>query len=111
MTELKPTSYIRGLSREFGTRSGAPQGFPFSSFLFNFIIKTIMAIALSSCDNSSIGIFADRKLSDLEYANNIRLLNEDPSKFPIFLVLLEDSVSILGRVFDFQGEKILAEVE
>lgn len=52
---------------------------PFT-FSFQLFIQMIMEIVLSSCGNSGIDICSHRKLSDLEYADDVVLLPEDSSK-------------------------------
>lgn len=51
-----------------------------------------MDIALSSCENGATGIGSDRNLSELEYAVNTVLLNEDPGKVQTFRLHLSNSM-------------------
>lgn len=48
-----------------------------------FSSDTIVETVLYSCEVNGIATFSDRKLSDLEYAGNIALLSEDPSKLQV----------------------------
>lgn len=53
--------------------------------MFNFVIEMSTEKALSSCENSDMGICPYRVLSNLEYANDVMLINTDPSKLQAFL--------------------------
>lgn len=49
-------------------------------------------IALASCENNGTDMCSDRKLSELEYANDGKLLSEDPGKLHVLIDCLNDSV-------------------
>lgn len=49
---------------------------------------------LFSCENSSIVICPDKRLSALEYANNVLQLNEDSTNLRVFFDHLIDSVGM-----------------
>lgn len=53
-------------------------GCPPSSILFSFVIKTIVATTLSSCENNGMDIFLDRKIV-AKYAGDFVILSESPS--------------------------------
>ena len=87
------------VSPEFTTTSGVRQGCPLSPFLFNFVVDTLLENALSSCEDSGIELLPGGKLSDLEYADDIVLLSEDPGKLQALLNCLSNSVGMFGMRF------------
>lgn len=46
----------------------------------------VMEVVLFSCWNSSFNIFSERKLSELEYTDDLLLLSEDPGELQVLLV-------------------------
>lgn len=57
------------------------------------VIDIIMEIALSPCENNDIGICSRRRLSDLECADDVVLLNKDPNKVRVLIQLSERELS------------------
>lgn len=51
----------------------------------------VIELALSSCEDSGIHTYSDRELSDSEYADDIVLPSENPSKLQVFL----DSLTVV----------------
>lgn len=86
-------------SPKFITRSGVLRSFLPFIFVFNFVIVTVIEIALTSRDNSGTNVCADRSLSDLKYADDGGLLIEDPIKLQVFLDCPDDCVGIFGMRF------------
>ncbi|VDP92715.1 unnamed protein product [Echinostoma caproni] len=61
------------------------------------VINLILVIALSSCEDSGIDLLPGGKLSDLQYADDIVLLSQDPGcKLQAFLNSLSTSVAMFG---------------
>ncbi|VDP92533.1 unnamed protein product [Echinostoma caproni] len=58
-----------------------------------------METALSSCEDSGIDLLPGGRLSDLDYADDIVLLSEDPDKLQTFLDNLNTNVAISGMRF------------
>lgn len=56
----------------------------------------VMEIVLSKCKNGDIYICPDKKLYDLEYADDVMLLSEDPKKLQAFLNRLNNSQGTFG---------------
>lgn len=52
-----------------------------------------------SFESSSTGNFSGKKLSDLEYPDDVVPVREDPNKLPAFLSRLRDAVGIFGIHF------------
>lgn len=73
-------------------KSGVRQVWSFLPFLLNVVIEIIMKI-------TPIDTRSDRKLSDLEYVEDVVLLTEDPSKLPVFCDCPNDSVGMCGIRF------------
>lgn len=46
--------------------------------MLNFSSEMIMEIFLSACGNSTVNIYPDRKLCELEYAGDVLLADEGP---------------------------------
>lgn len=63
----------------------------------------VRKISLSLCGNSSIGVHSDRKLYDLEYADDVFPPKKNPRKLSAFLGRLNESV--------FRGAKCEINVE
>lgn len=60
--------------------SSARQGFPFSPFLFNFVIHIFSEITLSSSDFSQVDVLQVDSLNELEYTDDIDVFGEDAGK-------------------------------
>lgn len=58
-----------------------------------------MEVAVSSCEISSIVIRADRRLADIECADNFVVLDEDPGNSQVFVDLRIDSVGMFVICF------------
>lgn len=67
-----------------------------------------MEIVLSSCKNSAVDICPDRKLSDLEYTDDVVRRSESPRKFQVFFDRVNNSVSAFGIHFAPSKCKILS---
>ncbi|VDP92221.1 unnamed protein product [Echinostoma caproni] len=72
-----------------------------SGDLLSFHSYTCTLQALSSCEDNGIDLLPGGRLSDLEYAEDIVLLSEDPSKLQAFLDNLNASVAIFEHVDKF----------
>lgn len=59
----------------------------------------VMELDLSSCENHVTEISSNINLFDLEYTDDVVLLNEDLSKLHIHLDYLPYSLSVFGRYF------------
>lgn len=70
-----------------------------------------METALSSYENSGIHTDSDRKLSHLEYANDVVQLSEYSRKLQVFMDYLNESVIALGIRFAPSKCKILTELD
>ncbi|VDP94398.1 unnamed protein product [Echinostoma caproni] len=60
------------------------------------IANLILETFLSSCEDSGIDSLPDGKLPNLEYADDIILLSEDPGKLQAFLDSLSASKAMFG---------------
>lgn len=67
--------------------------------LFSFIAELVMKIVPFSCKNNGNNIHPNRKMSDLEYADDVMVLGIDSSKFHVFLNRLGDGGSMFGIRF------------
>lgn len=61
-----------------------------------------MEITQSVCENNGTDIFSDGFLSDLEDADNIPLLSEDPKKLQVFSDRLNDRAGGFGCVLHYR---------
>lgn len=68
-------------------------------FFFKFVFEVIIEIALSVRENDDIDICWEMNLSGLEYADDVVLLNEDPSALQDFPERLKDGVSTVSMRF------------
>lgn len=75
------------LSPELTTISSVRQGCSLSFFFFSTVINMVMEIASSSCEISGIDVRSNRKLSDLEYADDFVVLSGDSSKLHVFAIV------------------------
>lgn len=78
-------------------RKDAHHGCPFSCFLCNFIIGMTIEIALSTCGNSGVAIFLDRKPFDLEYADGGDL-DDSTGMFEICFVASKSETLLQGCI-------------
>lgn len=85
------------------TVNDAHQKCPISHLHFTF------KIAPSPCEKSGIDICSGRKLSDLEYADNVILQSEDPSKLQIFSQSSERVWSSMEFVFAPSSTRVLVQ--
>lgn len=65
-------------------------------FFASFLVERIIEMALYSYENSGVKIYSDRKLSVLEYANDVAFLHNDPAK----LQALISHLNVSGFVWD-----------
>lgn len=72
-----------------------------SSKLISFIsfFDTVINISLVPCEKNVNDICSDRDVSDLEYANVVLLMNEEPSKSESIFDCLNNSADMLGMCF------------
>lgn len=61
------------------------QGCTLLTIFFKFVTEMVTKAVSSSCENSVINVYADRKLSDLEYASDVVLLSDNLGKMKGFL--------------------------
>ncbi|KER24368.1 hypothetical protein T265_14433, partial [Opisthorchis viverrini] len=66
------------LSSEFTASNGARQGCPLSSFLFNFVIETIMKDSRSASNACEVEVLPGCPLTNIEYVDNIAVVGSDP---------------------------------
>lgn len=50
------------------------------AFSFSTVTEMIKEVASSSCENGGTDIYSDSNLSDLEWANDVMVLSEDPGQ-------------------------------
>lgn len=74
-------------------KNGIRHGCPLSPFLFHFPDVTVVTLA-----------FAQTRICPTEYAEDVVLVNEDPSKLQVLLVRMNDSVC-LGYVLNLRSRK------
>lgn len=55
--------------------------------IFNFLNDIIKEVAVLLCRNSGIDVCSDRGLFDLENTDDLVLVSEGSSKFPVFLIV------------------------
>ncbi|VDP41817.1 unnamed protein product, partial [Echinostoma caproni] len=67
----------------------------------------IIETALSSCEDSGIDLLPGGRLSDLQYADDIVILSEDPGKLQGFLESLSAGVAMFGMRFALSKCKML----
>ena len=78
-----------GLSSAFPTTSGVRQGCLISPFLFNFAIEDVLRNALCGFTEGGIELLPGSHVTDLDYADDIALLGEDP-------VFIQDALNRLA---------------
>ncbi|CAH8606212.1 unnamed protein product, partial [Dicrocoelium dendriticum] len=66
------------LSPTFVVSSGVRQGCPISPFLFNFAIEDVLKNALGNSLNAGVELLPGNRVVDLDYADDIVLLGDDP---------------------------------
>ena len=87
------------LSLEFTTKSGVRQGCPISLFLFNFVMDSLLESAFSLSPHSGVELLPGGTVSDLEYADDVVLLSEDPGSLQDLLCSLDKSAAMFGMHF------------
>jgi hypothetical protein len=87
------------ISSNFEITSGVRQGCPISPFLFNFVIDDIIKNALITCHEGGIELLPGRKLFDLEYADDIVAIGENPQMLQHFLENLTNETEKYGLKF------------
>lgn len=68
----------RTFSASFAITSGVHQGCLISPFLFNFAIEDVVQRALENPQNCGIELLTGDRVTDLDYADYIALLGDDP---------------------------------
>ena len=66
------------LSPEFTTKRGVGKGCPIFPFLFNLVMDSLLESAFSLSPHSGVEVPPGGTVSDLEYADDVVLLSEDP---------------------------------
>lgn len=87
------------VSLVFTTRNIFRQDRSLSTFPINFVAETIMEIALSLSENRDIDIRSNRNLCEFEFADDVSLVSEDPSKLQDFLYIPNDNTALFGTYF------------
>ncbi|VDP92983.1 unnamed protein product, partial [Echinostoma caproni] len=77
------------------------------SKVMNFAMDLILEKDPSSCKDNGIDLLPGDKLSDLEYADDIVLLSENPAKLQSFLESFSASVAMFGMRFQPSKCKLL----
>lgn len=57
---------------------------PFAAFLDNLIVEMLAKINLTPCENDGTDLYSDKKLSDLEYLDEVLFLSEDLGRLLLF---------------------------
>lgn len=87
------------LSSEFSTGSSVRQRCAISPFLFDFVMDALLESSLSWCFSSGIELLLGGELTNLEYADDMALLSDDPGGSQAFLDGLADSARKFGMCF------------
>ena len=95
------------LSPSFVVSSGVRQGCPISPFLFNFAIDDVLTSALGNLNNCGVELLPGDKLSDLDYADDIALLGDNPQVVQTALNRLAIEASRFGMFFAPTKSKVL----
>ena len=80
-------------------RSVVHQGCPISPFLFNFLIDSLLETSFSLSPHSGVKLLPGGMVSDLEYADDVLLLSEDPGSLQDLLCSLDKSDAMFGMQF------------
>ena len=75
------------------------QGCPVSPFLFNFVMDSLLESAFSLSPHSGVELLPGGTVSDLEYANDVLLMSEDPSSLQDLLCSSDKSAAMSGMHF------------
>lgn len=70
-----------------------------STFLFNLVSETNTEIIESLCENSSVIVCPNNKLSNLDYVDEVVLLSKSSGKLQVFLDHTKNRVGMLGICF------------
>lgn len=95
------------LSAQFSIASGVRQGCPASPFLFNFAIDDVLELALQDYDEGGVELLPGNRIRDLEYADDIALLCDEPQSAQTILDRLVVSASRFGMTFAPNKCKVL----
>ncbi|CAH8657151.1 unnamed protein product [Dicrocoelium dendriticum] len=87
------------LSPTFVVSSGVRQGCPISPFLFNFAIEDVLRNALSDSLNAGVELLPGSRVVDLDYADDIVLLGDDPQVVQLAFNRLTIEASKYGMYF------------
>ncbi|CAH8490480.1 unnamed protein product [Dicrocoelium dendriticum] len=86
-------------SSSFAVASGVRQGCPISPFLFNFAIEDVLQRALEGVQDCGVELLPGDRLTDLDYADDIALLEDDPQSVQNALDRLAMEASKYGLCF------------
>ena len=95
------------LSPEFTTKSGVRQGCPIFPFLFNFVIDSLLESTFSLSPHSGVELLPGGTFFDLKYADDVVLLNEDPSSLKDLLCSLVRCAAMFGMRFALPKFKMM----
>ncbi|CAH8590969.1 unnamed protein product [Dicrocoelium dendriticum] len=87
------------LSPTFVVYSGVRQGCPISPFLFNFAIEDVLKNPLGDSLNAGVELLPGSRVVDLDYADDIVLLGDDPHIVQLALNRLAIEASKYGMYF------------
>lgn len=66
----------------------------------------VVEISLSACETSDIDIFSDRKLFDVECADDVVLLSEDQNQLQAYVDRLQNSLDRLKMLYSLSKCKM-----
>ncbi|CAH8560679.1 unnamed protein product [Dicrocoelium dendriticum] len=95
------------LSSQFAVNSGVRQGCPMSPFLFNFAIEDVLSNALEGFQHFGLELLPGERATDLDYADDIALLGDDPQGMQLILDRLAVEASKYGMSFAPSKCKVL----
>ena len=87
------------LSLEFTTKNGVHQSCPAYPFLHNFVMDALPETASTLSPHSGVELLPGGTVPDLEYADDVVLLSEEPGSLQDLLCSLDKSAAMFGMHF------------